>query len=310
MLEVAIGLVVVYVLFSLVGSTITEGIAQALNLRGKNLVAGIGKLFQNSGGGNVLGEFFNHPLIQSLDQSFFKRGKVICPDYISSTTFKTVLNDLLKLPEKARDAGGDLELALSKLPEGNLKVSLKALLQSAKGDLDAFEEKVESWYDEAMERVAALYKRKAHLITFVTAVLLVLAFNVDTLHYGNLLYENSNLRQSLVSVGEQISMESQGNPAGMEDQNPENLPDLSSIMDKVRSSKLPIGWSEAQFSEASESFANGLTKTLGLAISVFAISLGAPFWFQLLNKLVNLKSSGIAPLTMEERKVLANLKTK
>jgi hypothetical protein len=36
-------------------------------------------------------------------------------------------------------------------------------------------------------------------------------------------------------------------------------------------------------------------KAAGLAITVLAVSLGAPFWFDLLNKLANLRASGPKP---------------
>jgi hypothetical protein len=36
-------------------------------------------------------------------------------------------------------------------------------------------------------------------------------------------------------------------------------------------------------------------KILGLLVTVLAISLGAPFWFDLLNRLVNLRSTGKPP---------------
>ena len=38
-----------------------------------------------------------------------------------------------------------------------------------------------------------------------------------------------------------------------------------------------------------------LYKTLGLLITAIAVSLGAPFWFEMLNKLVNLRMSGKLP---------------
>jgi hypothetical protein len=34
---------------------------------------------------------------------------------------------------------------------------------------------------------------------------------------------------------------------------------------------------------------------LGWLITAFAVSLGAPFWFDLLNKFVNIRASGKAP---------------
>jgi hypothetical protein len=52
---------------------------------------------------------------------------------------------------------------------------------------------------------------------------------------------------------------------------------------------LPIGWSE--FPKRDQ----WLTMALGWLITAFAVSLGAPFWFDLLNKFVNVRASGKAP---------------
>jgi hypothetical protein len=45
----------------------------------------------------------------------------------------------------------------------------------------------------------------------------------------------------------------------------------------------------------------GLRKLMGLALTAIAASMGAPFWFDLLNKLVNVRSAGIKPLKSIEQ---------
>jgi hypothetical protein len=47
-----------------------------------------------------------------------------------------------------------------------------------------------------------------------------------------------------------------------------------------------------------ESFKSGawITKFAGWVLTALAVTLGAPFWFDLLNRLVNLRSSGRRPV--------------
>ena len=52
---------------------------------------------------------------------------------------------------------------------------------------------------------------------------------------------------------------------------------------------IPLGW---QAKPKNEEWPN---KLIGLLLTTFAISLGAPFWFDILNKVINLRSSGKAP---------------
>lgn len=71
------------------------------------------------------------------------------------------------------------------------------------------------------------------------------------------------------------------------------------ILGEARKLNLPLGWDAwlERLQQASGWAMLGLLlmKIFGLAISVFATSLGAPFWFDLLVKIVNLRSSGSRP---------------
>ena len=59
---------------------------------------------------------------------------------------------------------------------------------------------------------------------------------------------------------------------------------------------LPIGWSVHPIGAVMWGM-----KAAGLALSILAVSLGAPFWFDLLNRLSNLRTSGPKPKTSTER---------
>lgn len=43
-----------------------------------------------------------------------------------------------------------------------------------------------------------------------------------------------------------------------------------------------------------------LTKILGILFTALMVSLGSNFWFELLNKLINMRNAGKKPLTKEE----------
>ena len=42
-------------------------------------------------------------------------------------------------------------------------------------------------------------------------------------------------------------------------------------------------------------------KIVGILLTTIAVSLGAPFWFDMLNKLVNLRSTGVKPKKSEDK---------
>lgn len=75
---------------------------------------------------------------------------------------------------------------------------------------------------------------------------------------------------------------------------------MQQIAGEIRDANTPpIGWSR----DASDirafpgDFGGGALKVLGILFSSFAIVMGAPFWFDVLNNFINLRSSGSPPPT-------------
>jgi hypothetical protein len=68
---------------------------------------------------------------------------------------------------------------------------------------------------------------------------------------------------------------------------------LEMNLDKIKSLGLPIGWdrSNPKLVPPSNDIGAWLLKIFGWLITAFAISLGAPFWFDLLNKFMVVRST-------------------
>ena len=65
---------------------------------------------------------------------------------------------------------------------------------------------------------------------------------------------------------------------------------------KCEASKVPAGTTPPDTASACrDEFWWYFYKFIGLAMTALLISLGAPFWFDLLNKLVNLRAAGKPP---------------
>src|SRR6185295_10670903 len=95
-LDVAVGMIFVYLLIALIVSSLSELIAAALKWRAKNLAAGIHKLLGSTPEQLATGELkslkdkmYEHPLIKCLYKG--THG----PSYIPSHTFALVLLDLI-----------------------------------------------------------------------------------------------------------------------------------------------------------------------------------------------------------------------
>jgi hypothetical protein len=306
------------------------------------------------------------------------------------------------------------------LPSGNaIRGALMPLLETAgKGNeaLDKALERMEKWYDEAMDRVTGWYKRYSQTFALILALLVALALNADTFAIGKALYRDPALRKSMVDMAvEEVKkgnhtadqgktdkgkpedqhtspskpgkvgkakgsspthakQSSKGGaqeaakpltpgaprklPAGQPEmakksaavgtgqvaqsgEKPAEMGSSDSKLDKdieriktmnagiknMEALNLPLGWGPwwgqwwgKNKKDLDDPEKNIFKKYLGLActfwqdfpgfslasflgilFTAFMVSLGSNFWFELLNKLVNMRNAGKKPLTKEEQ---------
>jgi hypothetical protein len=285
-LEVVIGLTLIFLVLSIGCSGFKEVIANAFSLRSKTLVQAIRNMLVN-GNRDLAAELLQHPLIARTAKPGDK------PSYISAGAFSQALFDLLA------PAGGaqprtmqDLRDGISKLPEDKLRRTLLGLIDSSQGTLDAARDKIERWFDDTMARVSGWYKRTAQQIIFVAGVLLCVALNADAIMIVRELWSDEALRRAVVAEAEKKVQS--GNPADAGRQNAS----FEQVAIEIRKANTPpIGWSltPGDFRARPSSLGEWLLKVLGIALSSFAIVLGAPFWFDVLNKIINLRLSGHPP---------------
>ncbi|MFT7584868.1 MAG: hypothetical protein ACI9EW_001291, partial [Cellvibrionaceae bacterium] len=90
-LEVILGMIFIFLLLSVICSTINEWISASLNLRAKTMQSGIRRLLEDPDGQYLAKQFYDHPLIKGLSRN----NQKVLPSYIPAETFTTVLMDLL-----------------------------------------------------------------------------------------------------------------------------------------------------------------------------------------------------------------------
>ena len=207
------------------------------------------------------------------------------------------------------DPLGNIQRAIEKLPGGHTKESLFVLLDKTKRETalvanqiataqhqaERLQANVEQWFNDAMDRVGGWYKRWTQKILLVIAVLVVIAANADTFTLANRLMRDNALRASIVSAAEHTIQKNAANPA-------DDTQARQTLLEDANKLNLPLGWVCAegdpykcdQVPSASDS-GRWLLKVIGLLISAFAVSMGAPFWFDTLSKFVNLRGAGTPP---------------
>lgn len=298
-LEVVFGLIFVYLVLSLLCSAVNETLASVLAWRAKVLREDIANFL---GGEQEAAELYNHPLIRSMTR---KRGRVRTwvggrhrlmarfasgryPSYLPSQAFVTALLD-----KTQRDAGpnADLESALEKLPNSQLKEILQTLYRDADGKVDRFRQRVEDWFDDAMERVSGWYRRRVQIILWLIAIVLVTVLNADSFQLARTLWTDDAVRDAVVVQAEEVVQRSDG-PDGRTD-------DIATVADKIEKLPelaIPLGWTtkDGDPREVPGGW-DWFLKLGGLLATAAALTFGAPFWFDLLRRVGGVRSIGRRP---------------
>jgi hypothetical protein len=288
-LEIAISLALVYLLLALTCSIANEWIAGVLNMRAKNLWDGMRNLLYDAEGTGLAKQLYDHALVKNLGRP----GNL--PSYVPSRVFAMALFDLIAPINGSATTRTlqDIRNSVANLSNEPAKKALVALIDDAGGDLKKARENVERWYDDAMDRVSGWYKRKSQVFIFVWAVAVTMSVNADTILIANTLAHDATMRASLVAMAEATAKEPL--PQGTKGTT-ERVQQMSSEIKKLG---LPIGWSSGSDPNDPKSFPSGpggwALKIIGLLLTTGAVSLGAPFWFDILNKLVNIRSTGKQP---------------
>lgn len=179
-----------------------------------------------------------------------------------------------------------------------LEKSVQQIEKEASDALQQAQINVERYFNDAMDRVSGWYKRHTQKLLILFAVIPTLLFNIDAIAITNTLFRAPATRAVLIQIAEaQVA-------SGEEQMN------LQKTLDEIAGAGLNLGWNRCEIpesisgpAECPESTARPITqplqwlsgKLLGFILTIFAVSLGAPFWFDLLNKAVNLRMAGKQP---------------
>ena len=328
-LEVAIGLILMYLVLSLIVSAVNEFLAGLTDRRADFLRKGL----ENMLGQALTGRLYQHGLIRGL----VRRNSLAhrSPSYLSSSTFSAALMDLLsriqipaqpatssetellqaRLANLSSEAGGQVP-ALNIGPlsvedaqaHGDLKEALSVFASDA-ADLAQVKERVEAWFDEAMDRVSGWYRRRTRAVLLVVGAILVGWLNADTVTVAQQLWIDPSVRGAALAAAQDVIAQESADastptppvpgaepvppvkpaadlePAEAAESAAEAIGDLEEI-------GLPLGWSPEQRPTGTWAWA---LKALGLLLTTLAVSFGATFWFDLLKRLVGLRASGPPP---------------
>jgi hypothetical protein len=314
-----------YFIGSLMLSAIHESIAAGLKVRGRDLKKTLQNLLNDpQWTAFVKGSIFKSQHIQSL----MNNAKQF-PSYIPAQNF--VLTIIEQIGHGSYTAANiTAGIANSPLP-ASMKQVLNDLWQQAgssvtatQTQLAAFETRLENYYNNAMERATGWYKRKTRRMLLVIGFLLAALLNIDTIKITNdALNDKNKLVETVDNIvklmpdlkpGEAIAITVGADTAEIAvttDSSAVIKPDSVIKAGGEKIKKLQFVYNETggyqmgyktgkYFNDWWDKNGNGpkvlFFKLLGLLITCFALQLGSNYWFDLLNKTVNMRATGKKPV--------------
>jgi hypothetical protein len=338
--DVAIGLVLMYLMFALLCTVVNEFIATKLKLRATSLASGLEKLLDNQ---TLREAFYQHGLIlgaksagttgsqSTLDAAGKGTAAVLSvvktafsapasappladpgprkdhPSYLSS---KSVALALIGSLDTRKDipAFADVERAVTALPDSRIRDALLASLMEAKGDLSALRTSIATWFDDSMDRLSGAYKRQIKWISMLIGLMIAILFNANTFEVATTLWNDPGRRASVVQAATNLR-QAESSSASLTGQSV-NEEDVKKSIQKTENTlrSLPIGW-HCDTASANWLWICATTsaplitlpQVLGWLLTAAALTLGAPFWFDLLSKFINLRGAGAKPQRADEK---------
>jgi hypothetical protein len=306
-LDVLIGLTVIMLALSMGVTMLTQFATTVLNSRGRHLKRGIIDLLnqidpalaakavaaEQSVAGRIADAILTHPLISATGR---RLGTVVHREEL--TRLLLYLTDdaaTLDVEAKAgltqalaRNGIADPAGTLKKIRETSLKLEAEnpglavnvrqtmAILREASSDFVA---KINNSFDQAIDRVSQRFTAHARAITFVVGVLIAAALQVDTIGLVNRLSADDMLRQAFLKTAERQSQL----PVAVDASAGElDIQYMSFLAENglVTAPRSPHEWLKRW----------GQTNVLGVLVTSLLLSLGAPFWYSALGRLLQLRS--------------------
>jgi hypothetical protein len=279
-LDIAIGLSFVFFLLAVIASAVTEAWAWFRNLRAKTLRKGVEGML---GDAALVARLFEHPLIRtemtklptdSAANGARERG----PSYISPRNFA------LAFRKVARDDNGNFSDAVAKQISA-MDIDFGQIEQASVPAL-------EKWFEDAMGRVNGWYKRNAQKVTIIIAVFVAFGLNASAVRIVERLDSEPKVREAVVAQAEALSKEGKLAPGKEEASLKAAAEQASGAYRQVADLKLPLFWAGDNVPKSPGGI---ISAVIGCLLTAVAISLGAPFWFDALGKLSNLRTAGKRP---------------
>ncbi|MDR3436701.1 hypothetical protein [Telmatospirillum sp.] len=291
--NVFIGLALTFATLGLIVSAITEAFASIFKWRANSLLAGLKALLNDPNLDGLAGDLLNHAAVNprgpggDVDAA---TSYALRPSYIPATQFAAALIDVIERPPASPAVNLNLKAAIASVSDAQLRSLFQGIYERTAGDIGAFHSHLATWFDASMERLSGDYKRRTQWVSFLIGLVIAIVLNVNSFDMARAFWAHPTLVQ-------QAHLVDQGMSAGQ-------------ALQVLETADFPFGWKQAACDarQPGENPTDGVvgcaTTTLrdhpfntifGLLATAISLVFGAPFWFDLLQRFVQLRGTGAAP---------------
>ncbi|MEP7170457.1 MAG: hypothetical protein ABI855_13895 [Bacteroidota bacterium] len=327
-IDIALSMVFIFLLFSIIVSATIEMIQHWRRSRAYVLLDGIRTVLNDPLNKDFANILYTHPLIDSLKENKqslpdYIQSKVFADALVSVISSQQLLPEFKLIPgtgtfdvtppqialRTPEDILKDYKNAVDSLHHSDLKILLSNFCLNVNDkDINKLQDNIAQWYDEYMKVVASWYKRKIIRRSQVVGIVVAILFNVNSIQLVKDLYKDKVLRDRVVATAIEYQKEyaenTANNGADTISVNHDLKQDMNTIKDaykKANSLDLPIGWefqSDAGWQTIFKELMHDVWQKvkhpvswLGWLITGFAIAYGSDYWFNILSKFINIRST-------------------
>lgn len=280
-LEVAVGLIVVYYILGSVVSLVTQWINEFFESRGRALEQYLIKLV----GDKKISDLRSLPQIQSLRPIRYKNplsvfGSVTEPKMIEKIPVATLVDayfDLAGLTAKKEMELLELAELVDRLPDSEGKKAFIIWINQGVTSLTELRTRTTAYFSGILEQASSTFRARARSFVIILSIAITILFGTDTIQLARNLWTNAELR-AIAAAQANAVVAREGASA-----------DLSDLIDDLSKYSIKIGWWQTQEFPESNNVGDWMLfiflKMLGLGVTAAAVSQGSSFWYDLLKKL-------------------------
>jgi hypothetical protein len=290
MLEVAIGLILIYYILGAFVSLITQMVMESLETRGVAL-----ERYLKIIAGDMSIDLTSLPQIQALRPIRYARwwnvlGAGTAAKKIEKIPVETLVDaffDVTGLTSKGSLSANELTSLIGKLPDSDGKQAMLRWINQGVTALSELRERTSTYFTGMLNQAALTFRARARSFVILASIVITLLFGTDTIQLARELWTNAGLRSLAAQQAQAVVSQ------------PEGISDANTLLTDLGTLSFRIGWWRTQSVPAASSFGDWFTyvatKLAGLAITAVAVSQGSSFWYDLLRKLTGSSSSTAKP---------------